>query len=59
MSETPRDTAEAARFERRLTLGTIAMVIVASTVLAYYDKFGAGVGVLFGTLVGYVVGRRR
>ncbi|HYS05525.1 MAG TPA: hypothetical protein VEW47_10070 [Candidatus Dormibacteraeota bacterium] len=38
--------------------GTLGLTIVAASVLIYRGKFDSTAGVLFGTLVGYVFGRR-
>ena len=42
----------------RATTLLLALLIIASAVLAYYDLFGAGVAALFGTIVGFLFGRR-
>lgn len=41
-----------------MQLGIIGLVVAASTTLAVLGKFDATIGVLFGTLVGYVFGKR-
>lgn len=52
-----RDAA-AAKLERYIQVGIIVLVVAASTTLAIVDKFNATIGLLFGSLVGYVLGRR-
>ncbi len=51
-------TSEHAKFERLLQAGTVIVVVVAASVLTYAGKFDASLGVLFGTLVGYLFGKR-
>ncbi|MBI3596055.1 MAG: hypothetical protein HY203_02750 [Nitrospirae bacterium] len=51
--------ASYARLEKWLQIGIIGVVIVASTVLTLYDKFSPTIGMLFGTLLGYVFGKRK
>lgn len=36
----------------------LILVIVAATVLAYYDKFNPTISLLFGTVVGYFFGKK-
>ena len=45
-------------FEMWLQAGVIVVVVVAASVLSYFGKFETSVGVLFGTLVGYIFGKR-
>jgi response regulator of citrate/malate metabolism len=47
-----------ARWEKWLQGGVIFLVVVATATLTYFDKFDTSVGVLFGTLVGYVFGKK-
>lgn len=47
--------ATAIRLERLVQIGIIVLVVAASTTLAIADKFNATIGLLFGTLVGYVL----
>ena len=42
----------------RATVLLLALLIIASGVLAYYDLFGAGVAALFGAIAGFLFGRR-
>ncbi len=51
-------TTSHAAFEKWLQAGVIVVVIVATSLLSYFGKFETSVGVLFGTLVGYIFGRR-
>jgi hypothetical protein len=44
--------------ERWLQGIIIVIVILATSILSYLGKFETSVGVLFGTLVGYIFGRR-
>src|SRR5882672_10840083 len=44
--------------EKRLRALIIAVVVIAASVLSYFGKFETSIGVLFGTLVGYLFGRR-
>ena len=45
-------------FEKRLQATIIIIVIIATSILSYLGKFETSVGVLFGTLVGYIFGRK-
>jgi hypothetical protein len=45
-------------FEKWVQAGVIVVVVVAASLLSYFGKFETSVGVLFGTLVGYIFGRR-
>lgn len=47
-----------AAFEKWLQAGIIFLVVSASSILAYIGKFDASLGVLFGTLVGYIFGKK-
>lgn len=51
-------SASHAKFEKWLQVVIIAIVIVSSSVLTYYGKFDSTLGVLFGTLVGYLFGKK-
>lgn len=51
-------SASHAIFEKWLQAGIILVVIVATSLLSYLGKFETSVGVLFGTLVGYIFGRK-
>lgn len=44
--------------ERWFQISIIIVVIIAATTLAVMDKFSAPIGLLFGTLIGYVFGKR-
>ena len=57
--ETITHNASHAKLDKWLQIGIVFAVIVASTILTIFDKFNPTIGVLFGTLVGYVFGRRR
>jgi hypothetical protein len=47
------------RIEKWIQLALILAVVIAATILTLHDKFNPTIGVLFGTLVGYVFGRRK
>ena len=47
------------KIEKWVQLAIILAVVGATSVLTAMDKFDPSVGVLFGTLVGYLFGRRR
>jgi hypothetical protein len=51
-------SASHAIFEKWLQAIIIVIVIVATSTLSYLGKFETSVGVLFGTLVGYIFGRK-
>lgn len=51
-------TSSHAKFEKWLQVLIIAIVVVSSSVLTYFGKFDSSVGVLFGTLVGYLFGKK-
>jgi len=46
------------RLDKWLQITIVLTVIAASTILAVLEKFSPTIGVLFGTLLGYVFGRR-
>lgn len=46
------------RLETWFKIMAILVVVIATTFLTYFEKFDATVGVLFGTLVGYLFGRK-
>lgn len=45
-------------FEKWLQAGIIFVVVIAASFLSYLGKFDTSLGVLFGTLVGYIFGRK-
>lgn len=45
-------------FEKWLQAAVIIVVVAAASILSYFGKFETSVGVLFGTLVGYIFGKR-
>lgn len=47
-----------ATFEIRLQATVIVVVILATSILTYFERFDSSIGVLFGTLVGYIYGKR-
>lgn len=47
-----------AKFERIMQVSVISGVVLAASFLTYFGKFDTSVGVLFGTLVGYLFGKR-
>ena len=51
-------TSSHVKFEKTLQLAMIFAVIISTSVLTYFDKFDSTVGVLFGTLVGYLFGKK-
>lgn len=51
-------SASHAIFEKWLQGAIIVIVIIATSLLSYLGKFETSVGVLFGTLVGYIFGRK-
>lgn len=51
-------SASHAIFEKWLQGAIIVIVIIATSILSYLGKFETSVGVLFGTLVGYIFGRK-
>lgn len=46
------------KLEKTLQIGIVFAVIIAASILAGIDKLSTPVGILFGTLVGYVFGRK-
>ena len=50
-------TTSHAVFEKWLQAGIIFVVVVAASLLSYLGKFDTSLGVLFGTLVGYISAR--
>ncbi|MDD4963377.1 MAG: hypothetical protein PHI11_05585 [Gallionella sp.] len=51
-------TTSHAAFEKWLQAGIIFVVVVAASVLSYLGKFDTSLGVLFGTMVGYIFGKK-
>jgi hypothetical protein len=51
-------TTSHAIFEKWLKAGIIFVVVVAASFLSYLGKFDTSLGVLFGTLVGYIFGKK-
>lgn len=51
-------TTSHAVFEKWLQAGIIFVVVVAASFLSYLGKFDTSLGVLFGTLVGYIFGKK-
>lgn len=51
-------TTSHAAFEKWLQALIIVIVVGASAVLSYLGKFDTSLGVLFGTLVGYIFGKK-
>src|SRR4051794_17184285 len=51
-------TTSHAVFEKWLQAGIIFIVVVAASSLSYLGKFDTSLGVLFGTLVGYIFGKK-
>jgi hypothetical protein len=41
-----------------LQAGAMLMIVAASTILVLYSKFDTSVGVLFGSIMGYIFGKR-
>lgn len=46
------------KFEKLVTCVLVVVVIAAVTTLTYFDKFTPSIGVLFGSLVGYIYGKK-
>lgn len=46
------------KFEKIITCILVIAVITAVTALTYFSKFTPSIGVLFGSLVGYIYGKR-
>lgn len=51
-------TTSHAVFEKWLQAGIIFIVVIAASLLSYLGKFDTSLGVLFGTLVGYIFGKK-
>lgn len=51
-------TTNHAAFEKWLQVLIVSIVVTASSVLSYLGKFDTSLGVLFGTLVGYIFGKK-
>ena len=51
-------TTSHAAFEKWLQAGIIFVVVIAASILSYLGKFDTSLGVLFGTLVGYIFGKK-
>ena len=51
-------TAAQVKFEKMFQLLGVSFVIIATSILTYCDKFEASLGVLFGSIVGYLFGRK-
>lgn len=51
-------TTSHAAFEKWLQALIVVVVVVAASVLSYLGKFDTSLGVLFGTLVGYIFGKK-
>ena len=51
-------TTSHAIFEKWLQAGIIFIVVFAASLLSYLGKFDTSLGVLFGTLVGYIFGKK-
>lgn len=47
-----------AKFERLVQVGIIAVVVISASFLTFYGKFDSTLGVLFGSLVGYLFGKK-
>jgi hypothetical protein len=45
-------------FEKWLQAGIIFVVVIAASLLSYFGKFDTSLGVLFGTMVGYIFGKK-
>jgi hypothetical protein len=46
------------KFEKLITCVLVVVIITAVTALTYFDKFTPSIGVLFGSLVGYIYGKK-
>jgi len=55
---TLENTSNHAKFEKQLQVIIIVIVVLTSSVLTYHGKFDSTLGVLFGTLVGYLFGKK-
>lgn len=51
-------TTSHAAFEKWLQAGIVVVVVIAASTLSYLGKFDTSLGVLFGTLVGYIFGKK-
>ncbi len=51
-------TTSHATFEKWLQAGIVVVVVGAASGLSYFGKFDTSLGVLFGTLVGYIFGKK-
>lgn len=51
-------TTDHAKFEKLLQVVIILVVVISTSLLTYFGKFDSSVGVLFGTLVGYLFGKK-
>ena len=45
-------------FELWFKVITVVLVIIAASILTWFDRFNPTMGVLFGTLMGYVFGKK-
>jgi uncharacterized membrane protein required for colicin V production len=57
-SPSRRKSASHAIFVKRLQGAIIVSVITATSIFSYLGKFETAVGMLFGTLAGYIFGRK-
>ena len=46
------------KFDKIMTCILVVVVVIAVTCLTYFDKFTPSIGVLFGSLVGYIYGKK-
>lgn len=46
------------KFDKLMTCVLVIIVVIAVTCLTYFDKFTPSIGVLFGSLVGYIYGKK-
>jgi hypothetical protein len=51
-------TAGQAKFEKWMQVSIIFLVVISTSLLTYFDKFDSATGILFGSLVGYMFGKR-
>ncbi|WP_374246338.1 hypothetical protein [Zoogloea sp.] len=51
-------TTSHAVFEKWLQAGIIFIVVISSSILSYLNSFDTSLGILFGTLVGYIFGKK-
>ena len=47
-----------AKFEKLVQVGIISVVVIAASYLTFYGKFDSTIGLLFGSLVGYLFGKK-